>query len=451
MKNIFRCKKGLCFFVFCSILIIVSTKSYAAEGNFLHKHTEKCYEKKMIQCTDKKEIDVFNQEFWCDTCKRTTSARVVVENYVCQYEYSFREERRYAYCYTCGQVVHHTESNGEAVHNRLADVCVCNMTEESVIAKVSVTADKTDWTNQNVYLTANIQEMGLESIAPFTIQFSGGTQENNRCLVGNNGTYNVTVKAGNGQSVTVSYKVGNIDKTAPKITECYVDKKYPEYQSASIKVAGEDALSGLADKPYSFDGGKTYVAENSYKITQNGTYQICLKDKAGNVSTKKLIVSCFAVKEEKNDSVKNDTQTVNKTPTIQNVKKNQDEKVSENKKQVEVFDTEETEKASQKEQLIKKLEKQSVPLEKIPGVYSSVMRCQAEKLAVPVIAHTTKKTDSVQSEIKEANDMTNYVNVVSAEKPQTLSKISKWVVAAGVFACVCMSGVVIMLFTKRMG
>lgn len=451
-------KKSMWCLVMGLMFLLNSKQSYAAEGKILHGHTEQCYEKKMIACTDKKEIDVFNQEFWCDTCQRVAAARVVVENYVCHYVTSYREEKRYAYCYSCGNVVHHSVGNGTPVHNRLADVCVCNMTEETVLAQVTLTADKTDWTNENVTLTANVKEMGSSSIAPFTIQFSGGKQDNTKSLVTENGTYTVTVTAANGQSVAVSYEVGNIDKEAPKITKCYVDKQYPEYQSATLWVKGEDSQSQLADNPYSFDGGQTYVSNNAITITKNGIYRICVKDRAGNVSSQSVQVSCFAVKKEteKTETASGSEHTNQKVTETSKTNSLPDNKTKKDSFNNALKEKEKEENISEKskvyDNLTERLEKNAVSLEKIPGVTSSLMKYNAESISVPTVLYSTKEeTKDAILEIESDTQDTNLTDNNRESSKNGLSSVSKWVVAAGVFACIGMSGAVIMLFSKRMG
>lgn len=51
-------------------------------------------------------------------------------------------------------------------------------------------------------------------------------------------------------------------------------------------VVSANSSNGLQDKPYSFDGGKTYQAENSKVFTSNQTVNIVVKDVNGNKVTK---------------------------------------------------------------------------------------------------------------------------------------------------------------------
>ncbi len=51
------------------------------------------------------------------------------------------------------------------------------------------------------------------------------------------------------------------------------------------------ATNGLADKGYSFDGGKTYQSSNSKTFTKNGTVTIVIKDSKGKTASKTVTIT----------------------------------------------------------------------------------------------------------------------------------------------------------------
>lgn len=61
-------------------------------------------------------------------------------------------------------------------------------------------------------------------------------------------------------------------------------------KSVTLKV-DVTASNGLADKAYSFDGGKTYQKSNSKTFTNNQKIKIVVKDKAGKTVTDDVIIS----------------------------------------------------------------------------------------------------------------------------------------------------------------
>ena len=59
----------------------------------------------------------------------------------------------------------------------------------------------------------------------------------------------------------------------------------------TVTVTASDALSQLEDKPYSYDGGNTFVSTNTNTYGTNGEKTIQVKDKAGNILNKKHTIS----------------------------------------------------------------------------------------------------------------------------------------------------------------
>ena len=49
--------------------------------------------------------------------------------------------------------------------------------------------------------------------------------------------------------------------------------------------------SGLAEQPFSFDGGITYTAESAFAVSENGTYTVYMKDRLGNVGEARIEIT----------------------------------------------------------------------------------------------------------------------------------------------------------------
>lgn len=469
-------KRIVGLFVFALMFFVSSMKTWAAEGLIFHKHTSSCYESQYITCIDEKTMEVFNQEFWCDTCQRNAAARVVVEKYSCKYDTFVREARRSAYCYSCNSVVMYQEGNGVEKHVRIGDVCVCGLAEINVVARVNLTQDKADWTNQDVLLSASVSEPAGVSLAPYTYAFSGGVKQDNTCLVSENGTYMVTLTAKNGQQTTKQITISNIDKEAPIIEKCYVNKSYPEYESADLIITGSDGLSGLADEPYSFDGGKTFVSENTYSIKENGTYSVVIKDKAGNCSSQTVLVSCFATKQENTQSIagsggqnqetqtgtsKNSASTTKGSTLSDSLIRKSISKSSEILEKNRNLETENTVSDAQNRELehqalqekLAKLGSQ-IPLEKIPGVHSSLMQYSAEKDSVPTLLGKTA-VEGKSAYSKKDTETENLVKNNTLEEENvgenvSFAQVSKGVVAGGVLLCIGMTIFLGVFLVKKM-
>ena len=467
-----------------AFLILAGSMSYAeaAGDSICHQHTSGCYENQPMHCKDDTEVTTHNEEFNCATCGRVASARVVVETYSCKYMYLKRELRRTAYCYTCGNVVQAKENSVNPIHTRMGSVCVCGMEESTVVAKVTLTAANSSWTKGDVVLNATVTEpVPGKSLAPYSYRFSGGTGSGNSCTVSSNGTYSVTVTAGNGQQAVASLNVGNIDKEAPQITECYVDKTYPVYDSANIVIKATDSLSGLADGAYSFDGGVSFSASNTIQIKSNGTYKIVVKDKVGNQSAKTLTVTCFEKKPEDKPSTPPDTgnSSQQNKPSVPVVKNGSltaggqgqtSQKTSEIKEKEKIKETsgtikntqpsmtskaELTEAEKKKQALIEQLKRsdKKVPMDKIPGMYSSLLRYNAEKEAVPTTLNIVKKRTenaySNQGKMPENLVKNITINEENIGQDGNFAQVSKGIVGIGVLLCIGMVGFLIVFLVKK--
>lgn len=95
------------------------------------------------------------------------------------------------------------------------------------------------------------------------------------------------------QSNTVAHnyaKENNIkyelDDEAPKITKVEQNIKEKTKENVTLTIIATDEIVGLANKPYSFDGGTTWQESNTKEYTANTNgIEIKVKDKLGNIAT----------------------------------------------------------------------------------------------------------------------------------------------------------------------
>ena len=426
-------KKLMILLVSLAVLLGKPLMVRAAETSICHSHNSGCYGSNWIDCKDEVQVTTHNADFNCTTCGRVASARVVVEKYSCKYMYLEREFRRIAYCYSCGNIVQNVTQSASAVHRRQADVLVCGMNDTTILAKIVLESTSNGWTKDNVVLNVAVTEPTPgKSLAPYQFTFSGGSAVGSSCTVESNGSYSVTVTGNNGQQATATVRVENIDKDAPQIQAFSVDKEYPEYEEANLVVEAVDALSGLGDNAYSFDGGTNYGNSKTIRITENGNYTVFVKDNAGNISSETLAVTCFAKKPEVNknpvpqqthtsSSVNQNPQKTPGTPGNTDVYNGQKtgsntgpnkpaDTVDISQKDAgkrNLTDTDSIEKDLERENLKKKLESSEhrVLLEDIPGMYSSVLKYNAEKNSVPTtLKVTSKQNESIYSGIVQTEE-----------------------------------------------
>ena len=111
------------------------------------------------------------------------------------------------------------------------------------------------------------------------IDISGNNKKITKTIL-NNGTYYFKVKDQKGLTKEEKIVITTIDNIKPIVKTLSVIQK-DNY--SIISVVAEDLESGLADNPYSFDRGLTWVSKNTYDVNIEKEYIVSVKDKAGNI------------------------------------------------------------------------------------------------------------------------------------------------------------------------
>ena len=176
------------------------------------------------------------------------------------------------------------------------------LSKEILIDKDAPTLDLTggcdDWSNEPITVVADANDAGGSSI--FGYSFDGG----NAWVTDNRKVYEESTNEI--VSVAVKDNAGNItEKTAqvmvdidtPVISDVALSSTSWTKENVIITVTASDVMSGLADTAYSFDGGTTWQEDNTYTASENGTFNIIVKDKAGNETTWDEIVIDYIDKE----------------------------------------------------------------------------------------------------------------------------------------------------------
>ena len=156
-----------------------------------------------------------------------------------------------------------------------------------------IEGNPTSWQNTNAALTFTVTDEGGTGLSTVTV--TGGSYDEETALTAKNGTYTVTAAKNGTYTITAADGAGNtagetvsvtkIDKTAPTVTGVTGNPTAWTNNDVTLKVEGAaDGDSGLPEKPYSFDGGHSWQAENTKTFEENtANIQIQVKDIAGNV------------------------------------------------------------------------------------------------------------------------------------------------------------------------
>lgn len=142
----------------------------------------------------------------------------------------------------------------------------------------SLTENTTDPTNQDIEITVTASD-NVE-VSEYRID-SGSWQDSSVFAVSSNGTYifECMDEAGNVSDET-SITVGNIDLDDPYIESISVSTEDWTNEAVEITIIAADDSSSVAG--YSLDG-ETWSTTNVLSVTENGTYDVYVKDAAGNI------------------------------------------------------------------------------------------------------------------------------------------------------------------------
>ena len=114
--------------------------------------------------------------------------------------------------------------------------------------------------------------------------------------IDSNGNYYIWVKDSANNTTYKQIEVNKVDAVAPNITYTINKDKLETDGYVTINVTAEDSESGLSEMPYSWDNTTWGKENNMLKVTENGRYTIYCRDNVGNVSSKEIVVDCFAIK-----------------------------------------------------------------------------------------------------------------------------------------------------------
>lgn len=199
-----------------------------------------------------------------------------------------------------------TDSEGNI---REANLSVNNIDEEPPEI-ISLTPNKTDYTNEEVRVTANAQDDQKLAEQPYYWSFTPSNKTGTSIAesasasktftVTENGKLTLRVKDAMGKmSEEESITINNIDKTAPTITgyKLSPDSNANTKDGVTITVNVVDTAdatgytSGMPDNNVCWDG---IWGTNKLTVHENGTVQVKVRDKLGNVSpVQDISVNCI--------------------------------------------------------------------------------------------------------------------------------------------------------------
>lgn len=298
-KNFSLLQKGAVFFaaVFCCIVFLFPTHGYAEEADT----TELLFSQNLYH----KHIGNSSSNGGCYTVKKT---RKKTEEEKCQGTMVYYPEVGRTSCDKCGGSYSGDQSGRECWETTTKTVTEtyydigCKMTTNTQMGTLTVRKSTDDWT-KSLTLQAFYEVSDKVKVKenPFIWNGADATTES-EFLVTENGNYTLQLNAGsnvNTQKGIVTVPVTNIDVTGP-VVQSMTQQPLTEWTKDGVVVSGIVAADlqpdqsygcGVHGLPFSYDGGATWTEEDTHLYTENGTYEILVRDKLENISTQSVLVS----------------------------------------------------------------------------------------------------------------------------------------------------------------
>ncbi|MDE5801633.1 MAG: hypothetical protein K2I22_01805 [Lachnospiraceae bacterium] len=272
-----------------ALFVLMYRYSYAEEISgeevyFTHSHVAGCKKSESANCAGIHVLYYHTSEegtYHCNSCNAQTTHKIEINVYRCD---NFGkdvtwQQNCYTKCTICG-AIHSTWGTDPGTHSLYRETITCGLSQGEQTSSVKIIADGA-WTNKGVTLVA--RQTVLKDDWSDNVTFSWGGES---LFVTENGTYTVNAVNDAGASITASIEISCIDKNAPVILSVSGNTQGMTASGISVSVTAEDGESGLADAPYSVDGGATWTAGSSFWVEEGRIVSLRVRDKAGNTSEK---------------------------------------------------------------------------------------------------------------------------------------------------------------------
>lgn len=291
------CKQKRQFAYFFAILlaafVLVSNGLIVQAADFKHNHTSSCYRTGTGPCTSAHSTSTRTESSTkhCYNCGAQRAHTVYVYWDRCHGLGQDYELGGYHVCKTCGSTGHAWGSTSAGTHMVSQQILSCGK-NNSATGTLWIKNSDTNWTKEDVIIEAGVtihNNSLTMSAQPYSWDGQSSWTTESTKQVSDNGTYSVYAKSNDGTVIAESIVVNNIDRTGPVLGT--VEKNMSEWtnQDVLISLYAEDLQPdgskgcGVAEAPYSYDGGTTYVVDNTLTVSANGIYDVQLIDLLGNV------------------------------------------------------------------------------------------------------------------------------------------------------------------------
>lgn len=179
-----------------------------------------------------------------------------------------------------------------AVRDKLENVAFAEEKIENIDCvgpNVSYTMVSASWTNQDVslYLSASdVNADGTPGIGLADAWYSmdgGNTWSNKTHLVFEENTeFTILARDKNNNYTRTPIRIVQIDRVQPWVSLSMQVIGEGREMQVRLQASADDDYSGIPEEAFSWDKGASYTDQSSKIVTENGTYYVYARDKAGN-------------------------------------------------------------------------------------------------------------------------------------------------------------------------
>lgn len=264
-----------------SVFTVRAEEVTGSEGVFTHSHNGGCYEDVRVSCDSKhtEKGKVIQVVQYCATCGGDTSQHSWINEKSCPIQGVTWQENCYTACNVCCTYSAQWTQPRPGGHVYTERQLVCGMEAGEVTAKLKIIADSS-WTNDSVTIHAKTEVLKQDLSSDGIVL----DWENGMLCVTENGFYTVTATNSRGSTVSSTIQIFCIDKITPVINGRVGNEATMTENGIEVSVSASDGESGLADLPYSLDGGITWGCVSTFKVEEGKPVSFAVRDKAGNVT-----------------------------------------------------------------------------------------------------------------------------------------------------------------------
>lgn len=145
------------------------------------------------------------------------------------------------------------------------------------------------WTNTDVKLFLTAKDINADGSNGIGLEdrwysLDGGKtwSDTEELVYKENKKITVTARDKHNNQSKIDIRIKNIDKELPSVSLIMEVLGAGSDMQVKLTAQAEDNESGLHEQAYSWDKGCSYGTENTMIVTENGIYQVTVRDKAGN-------------------------------------------------------------------------------------------------------------------------------------------------------------------------